>query len=105
MHPLEMSTQFQLISSSANSPKDLERTHELLTKFILSGKVKVPGTQQNHFPNCMLLLHVTLVIIAFLVALGSLHMLLGSLHKFGNVCSKGGGLLVAAFNPNNKVKW
>ncbi len=39
VHTLEPSTQFQLISSLANSPKDLEGTHESLTKFALTGKV------------------------------------------------------------------
>ena len=105
VHPLEASTQFQLISSWANSPKDLERTHEPLTQFALTGKVKVPGAQQNHLPNCMLLLPVMCIIKALLVALGSSHVLLGSLHKLGNISDKGSSFLVAAFNPNNNIKW
>lgn len=105
VHPLEASTQFQLISSWANSPKDLEGTHETLTQFALTGKVKVPGTQQDHFPNIMHLLPVMCIIKALLVALGSPHVLLGSLHKFGNISDKGSSILLAAFNPNNNIKW
>ena len=104
-HPLEMSTQFQLVSSFANPLKDLEGTHKTLTKFALTGKVKVPGAQQDQFPNSMHLLPVMSIIEAFLVALSSPYVLLGSLHKLGNIKDKGGSFLVATFNPHNKIKW
>ena len=53
----------------------------------------------------MLLRPVMLVEVLLLVALGSLHMLLGFLHKLGYVSGKGGSFMVATFNPHNKVKW
>ena len=110
MNTLKSSTQTQqLISSFANFPKDLEGTHETLTKFALTGKVKVPGAQQNLVPNRMHLLPVMCIIEALLIALGSPHVLLGIMHKLGNIGSKGGSkggsFLVGAFNTNNKVKW
>ena len=39
VNTLKPPTQIQLISSFANCPKDLERTHEPLMKFALTGKV------------------------------------------------------------------
>ena len=41
MNTLESSPKFQLVSGLANSSKDLEGTHESLTKFVLTGQVKV----------------------------------------------------------------
>ena len=105
MNTLESSPKFQLVGSLANSSKDLEGTHEPLTKFALTGQVKVLGAQQHVVSNCMLLRPVMLVEVPLLVALGSPHMLLGFLHKLGNVSGKGGSFMVAAFNPHNKIKW
>ena len=45
MNTLESTTQTQLISSFANPTKDPKGTHETLTKFALTGKVQVLGTQ------------------------------------------------------------
>ena len=104
MNTLKSSTQTQLISSFANFPKDLEGTHETLTKFALTGKVKVLGAQQNLVPNSMHLLPVMCIIEALLITLGSPHVLLGIMHKLGKVINKRGSFRMAALSPHNKVK-
>ena len=45
MNTLESSPKFQLVRGLAKSSKDLEGTHESLTKFALTGQVKVLRAQ------------------------------------------------------------
>ena len=74
-----------------------------MIKFVLAGKVKALVAKWHIIFNCMLLRPVMLVKVTVLVTLGSPHVLLGFLHKFGNIGGKGGSFL-AAGNPHNNIK-